>query len=370
MLVTDYFFFCDLVFRFNCENVIMDTIFKSDLSWEISSRSVYVLQKRLFKAVYVGDLFISFGLQRLILKSSSSRLVSIRYVTQTCPNRKIPGVDGISALSFTERFELNECLKYNYTSWKNDNPRKISILQKNGSIKYFNIYTIADRAWQFLIKLALEPAHEALYHPTSFGFRSSSTYYTIQNFISSNLSFSSFGSQKRVLLADFSSSLNFLRRDYLLKKLIVPRSIKFCLNRFLLTGYEIKYSDSFELVSDLSSLLANIVLTGIEDIHSCARFGAKIVFFLKPNDNEVKIFNDLHCFFVKICEQRPVITFNLVTSFQGFDFLGWHFKVNSSKKCIIVPSDLNYREFLLRVKRIVNNSNFGSEVCDKRCKKA
>lgn len=49
----------------------------SNLSWEKSSRFVYVMQKRLFKAVYAGDLLLSFSLQKLILRSSSARLVSI-----------------------------------------------------------------------------------------------------------------------------------------------------------------------------------------------------------------------------------------------------------------------------------------------------
>ena len=45
---------------------------------------------------------------------------------------------------------------------------------------------------------------------------------------------------------------------------------------------------------------------------------------------------------------------------DGFDFLGWHFKVQSNGKFRCVPSVDNFKAFRQKVKHIVSNSNIGA----------
>jgi 5-methylcytosine-specific restriction endonuclease McrA len=45
---------------------------------------------------------------------------------------------------------------------------------------------------------------------------------------------------------------------------------------------------------------------------------------------------------------------------DGFDFLGWHFKVQSNGKFRSTPSVDNFKAFRKKVKHIVNNSNYGA----------
>jgi 5-methylcytosine-specific restriction endonuclease McrA len=47
---------------------------------------------------------------------------------------------------------------------------------------------------------------------------------------------------------------------------------------------------------------------------------------------------------------------------DGFDFLGWHFKVQNNGKFRCFPSVDNFKAFRKKVKHIVNNSNYGSKV--------
>lgn len=119
------------------------------MSWESSLRIINKFQKRLFKSIYIGDFLTGFKIQKLILQSKYARLLSIRYVTQICSMRKIPGVDSKIVLSFVERFELNEYLRLYSKNWISNSLKLVSIVQKKGSVIVVQIPTISDRAWHY-----------------------------------------------------------------------------------------------------------------------------------------------------------------------------------------------------------------------------
>jgi hypothetical protein len=50
----------------------------------------------------------------------------------------------------------------------------------------------------------------------------------------------------------------------------------------------------------------------------------------------------------------------LTAATDGFDFLGWHFKVQTNGRFRSFPSVDNFKSFRKKVKQIVNNSNYGS----------
>ena len=51
---------------------------------------------------------------------------------------------------------------------------------------------------------------------------------------------------------------------------------------------------------------------------------------------------------------------HLTATTDGFDFLGWHSKVQNNGKFRCVPSVDNWRSFRKKVKAIVNSSNYGA----------
>ena len=59
---------------------------------------------------------------------------------------------------------------------------------------------------------------------------------------------------------------------------------------------------------------------------------------------------------MKVSEKKTRVT----AATDGFDFLGWHFKVQNNGKFRCVPSVDNFKAFRQKVKHIVNNSNYGS----------
>ena len=112
----------------------------------------------------------------------------------------------------------------------------------------------------------------------------------------------------------------------------------------------------------VSPLLANIALNGIEDIHYSIRYADDMVIILKPKDNAEAILNRISEFLaergMKVSERKTKLT---VTT-DGFDFLGWNFKVQKNGKFRSTPSVDNFKAFHKKVKHIVNNSNYGATV--------
>ncbi len=128
------------------------------LPWKKFRRNLFRLQRRVYKAVQVGDKRKAKSLQKLILKSTAARLLAIRQVTQLNAGKKTPGIDGKAKLTYEERFELSEELKCHGNNWYHQGLREIPIPKKDGKTRILKVPTIGDRAWQCLAKYALEPA--------------------------------------------------------------------------------------------------------------------------------------------------------------------------------------------------------------------
>lgn len=124
------------------------------LPWKKFRRDLFRLQKRVFKAIQVGNKLQAKSLQKLILKSTAARMLAIRQVTQLNAGKKTAGIDGKASLKHEERFALSEELRAKSNNWKHQKLRSIPIPKKDGSIRLLKIPTIADRAWQCLAKYA------------------------------------------------------------------------------------------------------------------------------------------------------------------------------------------------------------------------
>ena len=124
----------------------------------------------------------------------------------------------------------------------------------------------------------------------------------------------------------------------------------------------------------LSPLLANIALDGIEDIktdigkHTAVRYADDTVFILKPTGSHAKdtlhesqllasIKRFLHIRGLEVNQEKTKLT----AATNGFDFLGWHFRVQKNGKFRSTPSVENYQTFRKKVKHIINSSNYGAK---------
>ena len=333
------------------------------LPWKQFRCNLFRLQRRVYKAVRAGDRRRARSLQKLILKSTSARMLAIRQVTQMNAGKRTAGIDGKSSLTFKERFALSDQLKRNVNTWRHQGLREIPIPKKNGKIRLLKVPTMADRAWQCLAKYALEPAHEATFHARSYGFRPGRSTHDAQKLLFLNLRAWVGGAKKRVIELDIEKCFDRISHQTIMKQLIAPNSLKLGIFRCLKAGVDAAFPDQGTPQGGVvSPLLANVALNGIEDIHRSVRYADDMVFFLKPQDDADAVLERVGHFLadrgMNISAEKTRVT----ASTDGFDFLGWHFKVQSNGKFRSEPSEANFKAFRQKVKHIVNHSNYGAKV--------
>ena len=203
-------------------------------AWKRCLRTVFRLQRRIWKAVREGSTRKARFLQKILIRLKAARMLAVRQVTQLNAGKKTAGVDGKSRLNNTERLQLVDSLKA-ANRWQHNKLRQVPIPKPDGTTRVLKIPTIADRAWQCLCKLAIEPAHEALFHKRSYGFRPGRSAHDAQKILFNNLNSHARGYEKRILELDIEKCFDRIDHKAILDRIIAPQSIKQGLFRWVLT---------------------------------------------------------------------------------------------------------------------------------------
>lgn len=165
-------------------------------------------------------------------------------------------------------------------------------------------------------------------------------------------------------------------------ELIAPKGLKIGIFRCLKAGVNPEFPEQGTPQGGVvSPLLANIALNGIESIHRyhenqgqritaktsasditepSVRYADDMVIILRPEDDVTEILERISEFLRKrgmnVSQKKTKVT----AATDGFDFLGWHFKIQKNGKFRCSPSVDNFKAFRKKVKHIVNNSNYGA----------
>ena len=141
------------------------------IDWQARELDVARLRRRIFTAAREGDWPKVRNLQKMMLRSWSNTLVSVRQVTQRNAGRATAGVDGVVALDGPARMKAAVRVHQSVMSWRPLPVRRVYIPKANGKQRPLGIPVIMDRCHQARVKNALEPEWEARFEPRSYGFR-------------------------------------------------------------------------------------------------------------------------------------------------------------------------------------------------------
>ena len=105
------------------------------IDWRAHERNVRRLRQRIFKATREQDWPKVRNLQKLMLRSRSNTLVSVRQVTQRNAGRKTAGIDGEVALTSSARAEVAVRVHATITSWRPRAVRRVYIPKASNRAK-------------------------------------------------------------------------------------------------------------------------------------------------------------------------------------------------------------------------------------------
>ena len=150
-----------------------DALEWDSVSWRVHEDNVRRLRQRIFTATQEGDWPKVRNLQKLMLRSRSNTLLSVRQVTQRNAGRKTAGIDGEVALTSEARADVAVRVHSSIRTWTPSAVRRVYIPKASNRAKLrpLGIPVIMDRCHQARVRNALEPEWEARFEPRSYGFR-------------------------------------------------------------------------------------------------------------------------------------------------------------------------------------------------------
>jgi RNA-directed DNA polymerase len=189
------------------------------VDWRRHEEQVRRLRGRIFKAVQDDDWPQARSLQKLMLRSWSNVLVSVRQVTQRNTGRRTAGIDGLVALTSQARAEMAVHVHATIGSHQPLPVRRVYVPKASDKTKMrpLGIPVLSDRCHQARVRNALEPEWEARFEPRSYGFRPGRGCHDAIESLFRTLR----GKSKRVWIldADLAAAFDKISHEHLLKSI-------------------------------------------------------------------------------------------------------------------------------------------------------
>jgi RNA-directed DNA polymerase len=331
------------------------------INWRQASRNVRNLRQRIFRATQAKDYRRVHSLQKLMLRSRSNALMSVRQVTQVNAGKYTPGVDKLVVKTPAARGKLVDRIM-SYQPWRAKPVRRVYIPKSNGKIRPLGIPTIIDRCLQARVKNALEPSWEARFEGSSYGFRPGRGCHDAIAKI--YLLSRPHGRKKWVVDADIKGAFDNIAHEALLEA-IGEFPAKELIRQWLRAGY---MEDGVQHDTPagtpqggvISPLLLNIALHGMENAlgvrfnkrgeicgkRAVVRYADDFVVFCESQEDAILVMEKILPEWLtgRGLSLSPEKT-RVVHLTDGFDFLGFHVKhheapltTKTGYKLFITPS--------------------------------
>lgn len=364
-------------------NVTQRTTDWQSVNWRQANRLVKNLRQRIFRATQQANWSRVRSLQKLLLKSYSNVLLSVRRVTQINAGKRTAGIDKLLVKTALAKAILVDALKQSIP-WQPLAAKRVYIPKSNGKRRPLGIPSIVDRCLQAMVKSALEPCWEAQFEPTSYGFRPGrSAHDAIARIYAMT---NTANCKKWVVDADIAGCFDNIDHDFLLKQVgnfpargLIAQWLK---AGYMEAGVTHPTTAGTPQGGIISPLLANIALHGMEEALGITRYTQGSVkkgvnrLLVRYADDFVVFCNtkavaeqtqvDLQCVLsIRGLHLSPEKT-RIVHLLEGFDFLGYnvrHYLSSNTRtgwKLVIKPAQKSvaaFREKLRQTFRQLHGSN-------------
>ncbi len=313
----------------------------SSIDWRTVDRRVKNLRQRIFRAAQNKQWNQVRSLMKLLLRSFSNVLQSVRRVTQDNKGKHTPGVDAQVVVNPRGRVALVKAMLAR-KAWRISPARRVYIPKSDGKQRPLGILTVKNRVAQAVVKNALEPCWEAQFEQHSYGFRPGRSAHDAieQCFRRLNKHCGDIW----VLDADIKAAFDNINHNALLERLgYVPG--RGLVNKWLKAGYV--DAEMFNATTAgvpqggvISPLLANIAMDGMQDLLSRTfgfiRYADDFVVTAKSKEQLLATVPVLEAFLAQrgLCLNTTKTRIKHIE--DGFDFLGFNVR-RYSNKCLIKP---------------------------------
>ncbi len=188
------------------------------IDWTTVERRVQNLRFRIFRAAKEQRWKHVRHLTKLLLRSYTKRLVSVRRITQVNRGRQTPGIDGELATTPEERAKRVDDLRQ-YQPWKAAPGRRVYIPKAKAKQRPLGIPTRRDRVLQMVVKNALEPRFEAAFEAPSSGFRPGRCGQDAIEEVYVALNNGAVGHHQYILDADIHGAFDHISQDFIRQRI-------------------------------------------------------------------------------------------------------------------------------------------------------
>jgi RNA-directed DNA polymerase len=357
------------------------------INWALHEQNVVRLRRRIFTAARDEELAKARNLQKMMLRSWSNTLVSVRQVTQRNAGRRTAGVDRVVALDGPARMAMAREVHRTMRSWQPLPVRRVYVPKANGKQRPLGIPVMMDRCHQARVKNALEPEWESRFGARVYGFRPGRSCQDAA--VALHTTLSSNAKRLWILDADLSAAFDKIRHSFLLEQLGTFPA------RDMIAGWlkagVFEAGKGFAPTEEgtpqggiISPLLLNVALHGLEEASGVRYSTAPSARGKTQRDSPVTVaYADD---FVVCCHSRQQaesirarlagwlaergLSLNeektrIVHLSQGFDFLGWNFRRYPVGKTLVKPSKgsvARHRQRLADEMRRLRGSNAGAVI--------